>query len=271
MKSTNLFLVACTLALLFAPVSSSLGQEVPDAIAYFDLPGKIDHVRKSSVSIEVLKLSDDIKQVDPTLLGSGFLTLIGGNVYAVTNYHVVKGVHSDTRLLVGVNFKEKKAYNVATVSKFDPVKDIAILSLADTIIAKTAIDLSQLHFNQASIGVSMFSDSSEFVEGQSVLLIGFPLGLGSEIASNQPVSRIGMIAQSRRRNGSFLLDGIASHGNSGSPVFNLKNMKLLGMVVGFPSDYITAYDENGQLVARLPYNSGLSLCISSSDILKLIQ
>jgi hypothetical protein len=53
-------------------------------------------------------------------------------------------------------------------------------------------------------------------------------------------------------------------------VFSLEKGTLLGIVKGFPSDFITAFDENGQLVAKLPYNSGLSVCISSREIWTLI-
>ena len=71
----------------------------------------------------------------------------------------------------------------------------------------------------------------------------------------------------------FIIDGISSHGNSGSPVFNCENGNLLGIISGFNNDYIESFDENGRkgdLVLRLPYNSGLTICISAEKILSLI-
>ena len=102
------------------------------------------------------------------------------------------------------------------------------------------------------------------------MTIGFPLRIGSELAHNLPVVRKGIIAQGLSADGHFLIDGIASHGNSGSPVFDLNNAKFLGIVAAFQNDFINAFDENGQIVASFPYNSGLSVCISAFDIWKMI-
>ena len=144
------------------------------------------------------------------------------------------------------------------------------MSYSDNFFPLTTLDTSQMHLDQASNGISMFADSTSFSEGTSIITIGFPLGIGSDITHNLPIVRRGIVAQGLNADNHFLVDGIASHGNSGSPVFNLDDAKLLGIVAAFPSDFITAYDENGQLVARLPYNSGLSVCISAFAIWKLL-
>jgi S1-C subfamily serine protease len=251
-------------------VSLSYSQNFPDDVTYFSLPQKIKEVKRSVISIEVIGLKEDIKIVTPQQLGSGFLVLKTGNVYAVTNHHVIKNVRKDQIILIGVNTKEGKIYNPATVIKSDQGKDIAILMIEDTIISTKKINLQTIKADQSSIGVSFFGDSSETIEGSGLILIGFPLGLGAYVTGNQPVSRIGIVAQTIQKNGFFLVDATASHGNSGGPVFNVQSVKLIGMVVGFPSDRISAYDENGDMIASFPYNSGLSVCISAREILKLI-
>jgi S1-C subfamily serine protease len=239
-------------------------------VTYFNLPEVIQKTKRSCLSIETIRVKDEISKVEPTKLGSGFLTLKTGNRFAITNYHVIKAIRPDDRLLVGLNLKQGKIYSISSVVSVDINRDIAVLAIADSFLSKNTIDTAKFYLDQAAIGISAFADSNDFLEGTGVLLIGFPLGLGTEVAGNQPVSRIGLIAQSVRPNGNFLIDGIASHGNSGSPVFSTRSGKLVGIVIGFPSDYISAFDENGQLVARLPYNSGLSVCISSKEIWKLI-
>lgn len=239
-------------------------------VTYFNLPQVIDQTKRSCLSIETIRTQDDISKVEPTKLGSGFLVLKSGNRFAVTNYHVVKNVRRDNRLLVGLNLKQGKVYNISSVIVADEYRDIAVLAVSDSFLSRNQIDTAGINLNQSAVGISAFSDSMDFREGTGALLIGFPLGLGTEVAGNEPVSRLGLLAQSPRPNGHFLIDGISSHGNSGSPVFSTRSGKLLGIVVGFPSDFISAFDEHGQLIAKLPYNSGLSLCISSREVWKLV-
>jgi hypothetical protein len=130
--------------------------------------------------------------------------------------------------------------------------------------------MDSLSLDQAANGISVFADGSSFSEGVSVITIGFPLGIGSKMTHNLPIVRKGIVGQGLTADGHFLVDGIASHGNSGSPVFDLTDGKLLGIVVAFPADYISMYDDSHQLVATLPYNSGLSICISSFEIWSMV-
>jgi len=118
----------------------------------------------------------------------------------------------------------------------------------------------------------LYDDGSSLVEGRSVLIPGYPLALGIENDENHPVIRFGFVAQYTGK-AFFLLDGIASHGNSGSPVFSLKqgNNKLIGMVTSFQNEKINLYDDNQQLTASLPYNSGLARCVTMSAIKEAIK
>jgi len=47
---------------------------------------------------------------------------------------------------------------------------------------------------------------------------------------NFPVSRFGMIAQKVNEKSIFIIDGMASHGNSGSPVFDISYKKFLATI-----------------------------------------
>jgi hypothetical protein len=78
-----------------------------------------------------------------------------------------------------------------------------------------------------------------------------------------------MVAQNAESK-TFLIDGVASHGNSGSPVIGLsaQSQNLLGMVQSFDNDIIVLRDENGQVDATLPYNSGLASAVKASVILE---
>ena len=256
--------------LLFDQARLLAQNDFRSGITYNELPSLIQDRKRTVLSIEALRYGDEIDKVNPIPLGSGFLTIISGKQYAVTNYHVANSLERNQRILVGVNLKQGKLFIVASIIAVDSIGDIAILGLTDSWLSKTTIPSGDIHLDQASIGVSTYSDTTEFQQGQGVVLLGFPLAIGSESFHNQPIARIGIIALATDPSSEFLIDGIASHGNSGSPVFDATGGKLLGMVVGFPSDYISAFDENKQLIARLPYNSGLSVCVSSRRILKLI-
>lgn len=257
--------------LLFFLVSApSAAQDFRDDIPFFDLKSTIKEVKRSVVSIEALARADDINRINPTLLGSGFVTMKTGNPYAITNYHVVRNIPQTHRILVGVNFAQGKAYFIASLLSADPKSDIAVLAVKDSILSRLSVPRDSLKLNQVTVDLPMYSDTSEMLEGEAVVIVGFPLGIGSEIVSNEPVSRIGIVAQSLNINDTFLLDATASHGNSGSPVFNIRNNKLMGMIVGFRNDYIEAFDETQQVVARLPYNSGICLCISARAIMKIL-
>lgn len=259
------------LTFLFAlSISSVHAQQVPADITFFSLPEKIKELRKSVLSIECIGLNQDIKKTPPRKLGSGFYARKSGVNYTITNYHIARQVGKDQGILVGFNSTQGKICFLATVAKFDSAKDIAVLAFTEYFQSTSHIDTAKGKLEQAALGISMFGDSLDTIEGTGTIIIGFPLGLGTEFVSNLPVSRIGIVAQAIRANGTFLLDATASHGNSGSPVFNLQSGKLVGMIVGFPPDRIPAFDEDGFLIANLPYNSGLSLCISAKEIIKII-
>jgi hypothetical protein len=172
--------------------------------------------------------------------------------------------------MVGLNYANQKMY--ATVTNIIPDKkhDIAILEIGLAYPSKISKIDSTL-YTPLFLGITSFASLNEIVDGQGVLIIGYPLGIGSEFTGNRPISRIGIVAQQpNNSSNTFIIDGVASHGNSGSPVFNSQTGKILGMISSFPADFISAYDENKNLIVKLPYNSSLSICITIDVINKLI-
>ena len=115
-----------------------------------------------------------------------------------------------------------------------------------------------------------FASNDELIEGRALIIPGYPLGIGTIGDENHPVIRMGIIAQCSK-NEFFLIDGIASHGNSGSPVFLLNEKKVAGILTSHVSDYISLMDENGQLSARLPYNSGIGRALVMEKIHNVLK
>lgn len=200
-------------------------------------------------------------------LGSGFLINGERNVLlAVTCKHVVLSAMKQKKpLYIGID--TDKGYHRAPcdVVYMDPSLDIAVLVPKRD--EKDDRKLQSLSFDK-----SLYDDGTSLVEGRGVIIPGYPLALGIENDQNHPVIRFGMVAQYTGKD-FFLLDGVASHGNSGSPVFSLKvdENRLIGMVTSFQSDKINLYDENQQLSASLPYNSGLARCVTMKAILSAVQ
>jgi hypothetical protein len=121
--------------------------------------------------------------------------------------------------------------------------------------------------------LALFGDANSLVEGRSVIVVGFPLGLGVEVDKEYPVIRMGIVAQYTGQK-TFLVDVVASHGNSGSSVVAVKfgqNKLLLGMITSYRPDIIELFDEKHDLAAKFPYNSGLAQTVTAGEIRKCIE
>ncbi|MGE5309040.1 MAG: S1 family peptidase [Deltaproteobacteria bacterium] len=205
----------------------------------------------------VLILATDSK----TVSGTGFLTLNQKNqVLVVTNKHVIaKG----RPLFVRVNTQEKVLDYRADVLRESDSYDVCILGLE-----KERADQEWVA-SDLIIPLDLYGSQNDIVEGREVVYIGYPLGLGVE-EKNYPISRTGLIAQAVPGRKTYLVDGFANHGNSGSPVFSRTEGKLIGIVSSFEPDFIDSYEE-GRMITRIPFNSGISRVISVEAIRDLIQ
>lgn len=196
-----------------------------------------------------------------TVAGTGFLTLNERKqVLVVTNKHVIaKG----RPIYVRVNAKDKVMDYLADVIRQSDTFDIALLAL------EKANPGQQWVSSDLIIPLDLYGTQKDIVEGREVVYIGYPLGLGAE-EKNYPISRTGLIGQVIPGRQTYLVDGFANHGNSGSPVFSRKDGKLLGLVFSFEPDFIDSYEE-GRMITRVPFNSGISRVISVEAIRELIQ
>jgi len=224
---------------------------------------------KSSVSLEAVDSNLDLKQNRPILLGSGFVVIRNHIQYVITNAHIYRDVPKGKSLIAGVNTNEGKIYLIIKFVKECSDKDIAVFKYSGDILNTSNLTPS-LQVEQKNIGISQFSQDIEIQKGTTVFTLGYPLGIGSDTFSNSPVYRNGVIAQSVDSNGFFIIDGISNPGNSGSPVFNSEDGNFIGMISSYINDTINGFDRMGNPIISLPYNSGLTNCISAQEIRKII-
>src|SRR5947209_2858081 len=185
------------------------------------LPELIRRVKPSVVSVITYNANGEI-----ALTGSGFFVRPG---QVLTNLHVVEGARrAEIRTFEG----KGKTYQVKGLVDVDEDGDLAVLSIEMPAERTRAVELT-----------SVIPD-----EGERIFVIGNPLRLEGSVADGivsavREVPGLGRIVQ---------ITAPISHGNSGSPVFNMK-----GQVVGV----VTIRVMNGE-------NINLALGASRFDALK---
>ncbi|HEX3560027.1 MAG TPA: tetratricopeptide repeat-containing serine protease family protein [Pyrinomonadaceae bacterium] len=160
------------------------------------LPELVRRVKPSVVSVITYNAAGEV-----ALTGSGFFIRPG---QVLTNLHVVEGAHhAEIRTFEG----KGKTYKVAGLVEVDEDGDLAVLSV-------------DMPAGRASVveTTSVIPD-----EGERIFVIGNPLRLEGSVADGivsavREVPSLGSIVQ---------ITAPISHGNSGSPVFNMR-----GQVVG---------------------------------------
>jgi hypothetical protein len=195
--------------LLLACARPSLSQE--------SLPELVRRIKPSVVAI----VTYDAKG-EALMTGSGFFIRPGE---VVTNLHVIRGsVRAEIKTLEG----KGRVYPVAGTVAVDEEGDLAVLSVNMPAERSRKVELT----------------TTLPEEGESIVVIGNPLRLEGSVTNGivsavREVPNVGRIIQ---------ITAPISHGNSGSPVFNLK-----GQVVGVVTVKVT----NGQ---------NINLAISSSRV-----
>ena len=164
---------------------------------------------------------------EPLMTGSGFFVEPG---QVITNLHVIRGaVRADVKTLDG----KGKVYPVAGALAIDDDGDLALLK----------IDMPLERAKKSELAATLPD------EGEKIFVIGNPLKLEGSVSDGivsavREVPNVGRIIQ---------ITAPISHGNSGSPVFNLR-----GEVLGVVTIKVT----NGQ---------NINLAISSARITQLRQ
>ena len=200
------------LVLLIAFTASVQAQET--------LPDLIRRVKPSVVTVVTFNAKNEA-----LTSGSGFFIRPG---QVVTNLHVIDGAHhAEIRTLDG----KGKVYPVQGLLDIDEEGDLAMLSVNIPQERARSLDLS----------------NTVPEEGESIFVIGNPLRLEGSISNGivsavREVPNLGKIIQ---------ITAPISHGNSGSPLFNMK-----GQVVGV----VTMKVMNGQ---------NINLALAASRVMEL--
>jgi len=189
-KRSYLLLVPLVLALLSASVASAHLQE--------GLPALVKKVKPAVVAIATYDASGEA-----LMTGSGFFLRPG---QVVTNLHVIRGaVRAEIKTLDG----KGKVFPVNGTLAIDEEGDLALLSVDTPTERPRSTELA-----------SELPD-----EGEPIFVIGNPLKLEGSV-SDGIVSAVREVPNSYRI---IQITAPISHGNSGSPVFNLKG-QVLGVV-----------------------------------------
>ena len=213
LKRNHPLLLALSFFIVICWTSAAVAQEA-------SLPDLIRRVKPSVVAV----ITYDAKG-NTLMTGSGFFIRPG---QVVTNRHVITGAHhAEIKTLDG----KGKIYPVQGLLDVDEEGDLALLSINVPAERTRALELT-----------SELPD-----EGESVFVIGNPLRLEGSVSNGivsavREVPNIGKVVQ---------MTAPISHGNSGSPLFNMK-----GQVIGIVTIKVT----NGQ---------NINLALASSRIIAL--
>ncbi|GEM_PF-1173352 len=265
------------LASVFLCLSLAHSQEIklPVDITYAGLVKRVKEIKPSVVSIEVLAGTGEFVSV-----GTGCVVHVQEANVIVTCRHVVELAKPQGLLAVGLNTQAGKMVVEAYVVRTDSALDLALLQPGEILQMSTSLDtpppgqkgpVASLDTKHYGIGLSVFADDSAITEGSGVLMVGFPLGLGAEMVSDRPLSRLGMVAQGVYDRPMFLVDGEASHGFSGAPVFLCRSGALAGLVAAQALDKVESFDDSGKRAPSVRYSAGLVSCIPASAIKKFLE
>jgi len=209
-------LIICRIALSFLPCWATIPN---GAQAEEDLVNLIKNVKPAVVLVQIFNASGR-----PIGQGSGFFIDNKGRV--VTNHHVIKGAYSAT-----VKTSAGKEFPVEGIIAQDSQADIA----------KLAVNIADSNIVPLKLSTTIPS------EGETVVVIGSPLGLEASVSSGivsavRDIPAFGKVLQ---------ITAPVSPGSSGSPVMNAK-----GDVIGVATFILT----KGQ---------NLNFAVSSEKILAL--
>jgi len=226
------------------------------------LPESIQTIKKSVVSVATVMLTRSPRVI---FYGTGFVVADGH--YVITNDHVVpdKIKHEKQEALV---------IFVGEGSRPEPRE-------AEVVMRDKIHDLALLRIKGSSLPAVVLGNSEAVREGEDYALTGFPMGM---ILGQYPVTHVGIVsgkppivtpapssrqltAEQIKRNRNpfrvFQLDAIAYPGNSGSPLYNLDN----GQVIGVVNSVFVKKSKESAISAP----SGITYAIPSKYIKKLLK
>lgn len=151
-------------------------------------------------------------------------SITGKTIRSISNLYVNFNLHNDSIITVPL----KLAYS-------DENNDFALLEYS---LIGVPVPKDPLHKIALSIiPFDNFDNTQDLKEGEPLLYIGYPMSFGVGLKS-YPVSRKGIVAQNIKDSSTFLMDGFVQGGNSGSPVFRIKEgvYKFSGIAQAYPNE-----------------------------------
>lgn len=176
--------------------------------------------------------------------GSGFFINLNGNLYILTNYHVVSQAVAVAIQIPGTG-RVRFPANIVGVY---PDGDLALLGLNADVISYIKRELGSI--NSLTLG-----DSDHVVRAQEVMAVGYPLG------QERLKSTIGIVS-GRERDGNVQISAPINPGNSGGPTVNDK-----GEVIGINTSKNVESDNIGYM---LPITE-IKAAIESLTKIKLLK
>lgn len=203
-----------------------------------------------------------------------------GEVYLVTNKHVLEGLH---RIIVQFNDKSGGSSDFFHLELYDnngkPLYfnhpnsdiDISIINIEYDLLSKFKAPVIDNKVHTYSI-----NEMSEIgvIEGDFIYVVGYPLGMANVANKKRAIVRHGCISRIsdlyEENSNEFLIDSPVFPGNSGSPVIIrpeknsidgtkvVKEGRIIGIVTGFIKYNEVAYSKNdGEIIFST--NTGLAI------------
>lgn len=255
-KNTNLLLTCHKMPIFMAAIWLS-------ALAHGDtkLPETLAKLKPSIVAVGTYLPKRNPRAV---FLGTGFV--VGGGTYIVTNAHVVPeslDVEHLEKMAVFYRQGNEEKMLVATEAAMDKEHDLAVLKIAEPLPALK------------------LGDAGMVKEGQIYAFTGYPIGM---VLGLYPVTHRGMVSaitpnviptisagqinpkllkRLEEPYTVFQLDATAYPGNSGSPVYDVDNGAVVGVI---DKVFIQESKENA-----LTNPSGISYAIPINHLSKLLK
>ena len=237
---------------------------VSNGLSAQTLPQVIKQIKPSIVGVGTLQTT---RRPPSNLLGTGFIVADGYHV--ITNYHVIpKHINKHKKESLVIFYRQAKSeqikYRKVRVLASDKKHDLALLRIEGTKLPALKIETTR-----------------KPQEGQSIAFTGFPIGA---VLGLFPVTHRGIISAispvvipapssstltvkmiKRLKNPYFVyqLDATAYPGNSGSPMFDAANGKILGVINK------VFIKESKESVLQKP--SGITYAIPGKYIIKLLK
>lgn len=213
------------LAFITAVLLGLLGHQAISA----ELPDIIDRIRPSIVSVGTVM---PLRRPSAQFRGTGFVVANGRQV--VTNHHVLPELidHARRETLAVFSGRGSKAnVHPAKIVKSDPEHDLVLLEIGNGPLPPMSL-----------------ASETRIREGEEIAFTGFPIGT---VLGLYPVTHRGIISaitpivipsnnskdltakqimRMRNRYEVYQLDGTAYPGNSGSPVYDVRSGKVVGVL-----------------------------------------